>query len=81
VPLRLVTAWDQIPEWFKFQGARRWLAAAEQPPASLVLEPACPEMAGDTPWGLTSRSTTSEPGEESWDFNESVPTLARNRTR
>jgi hypothetical protein len=54
VALRPVAAWFQIPKWFKFQGARRWLAAAEQPPAGSVLELACPETADDTPWGLAS---------------------------
>jgi hypothetical protein len=38
-------------------------------------------MAGDTPWGKTSRSTTFEPGDESWDFDGSVSTLERSRTR
>jgi hypothetical protein len=37
-------------------------------------------MADNTPQNLTSRSTTSEPGEESCDFNGSMLTLARNRT-
>jgi hypothetical protein len=54
VALRPVAAWFQILKWFKFQGARRWLAAVEQPPADSVLELARPEMAGDTPWGLAS---------------------------
>jgi hypothetical protein len=36
---------------------------------------------GDTPWSLTSRSTTSEPDEESWDFDGNMITSARNRTR
>jgi hypothetical protein len=57
--------------------ARGW----KQPPASSVLEPARPETAGDTPWGLDSRTTTSELDERSWDFNGSVSTLAKNRTR
>jgi hypothetical protein len=38
-------------------------------------------MVGDTPWNLISRSMTSEPVEESWDFDGSVLTSARNRTR
>jgi hypothetical protein len=64
-----------------FQGARRRLAAAEQPRAGLVLEPAHPETAGDTPQDLTSRPTTSEPDEGSWDFNGRELASARNRTR
>jgi hypothetical protein len=47
----------------------------------LVQEPARPEMAGDTPRGSASKTTTSEPGERFWDFNECELTLARNRTR
>jgi hypothetical protein len=79
--LRPVAAWVQDPKRFKFRGAGRRLAAAEQPKAGSVLEPARPEMADDTPQGLTSRSTTSKPGEESWDFDGNVVTSARNRTR
>jgi hypothetical protein len=52
-----------------------------QPPTGSLLEPARPETAGDTPRSLTSRPTTSEPDEESWDFDGSVLTSARNRTR
>jgi hypothetical protein len=50
-------------------------------PGGSILQPACPETAGDTPQDLTSRSTTFEPGKESWDFDRSMPTSARNRTR
>jgi hypothetical protein len=57
------------------------LAAAWLSPAGSVLEPAHPETAGDTPRDLNSRTTTSKPDEESWDFNGSVLTLARKRTR
>jgi hypothetical protein len=81
VALRPVAAWVQTPKRFKFRGAGRRLVAAEQPKARSILEPARPEMDGDTPRILTSRSTTSELGEESWDFNKSVQTSARNRTR
>jgi hypothetical protein len=73
--------WVQISKWFKFQEARRRLAAAEQPRAGSILESACPETANNTPQDLTSRSMTFELGKESWDFDRSVPTSARNRTR
>jgi hypothetical protein len=75
-----VAAWVQTPKQFKFRGARRRPAAAEQPKAGPALEPARPEMAGDTPWSLTSRLMTSEPDEGSWDFDGRESTLARNRT-
>jgi hypothetical protein len=65
----------------KSQGAGRHWAAAWQSPAGSILGPACPEMVGDTPWNLTPRSTTSKPDEESWDFDGSMLTLARNGTR
>jgi hypothetical protein len=77
---RPVAAWVQDPKRFKFRGAGRRLAAAEQPKAGLDLEPACPETAGDTLQGLTSRSMTSKLGEESGDFNGSVLTSAKIRT-
>jgi hypothetical protein len=51
-------------ERFKFRGARRRLAAAEQPRAGLVLEPVCPETAGILQ-GLASRMTTSKPDQRS----------------
>jgi hypothetical protein len=51
----------------------------KQPPAGSVLEPACPEMAGDTHRGLTSRTTTSEPDKRSWDFDGCESTSARKR--
>jgi hypothetical protein len=57
------------------------LAAAEHPRAGLVLEPARPETADDTPRDLTSRSTTFQPDERSWDFDGYESTSARNRTR
>jgi hypothetical protein len=57
------------------------LAAAEQPRAGSALEPVRPETAGGALPGLTSRTTTSEPDEGSWDFDGSVSTSARNRTR
>jgi hypothetical protein len=38
-------------------------------------------MVGDTPRNLTSRSMTSRPDEESWDFDGSVLTSARNGTQ
>jgi hypothetical protein len=79
--LRPVAAWVQDPKRSKFRGAGRRLAAAEQPKTGSILEPARPKMADDTPRGLTSRLMTSEPGKESRDFDGSVPTLARNRTR
>jgi hypothetical protein len=66
---RLVAAWVRTPKWFKSQGARRRLAAAEQPKARPVPEPTCPEMAGDTPRDLAIRATISELDEESWDFD------------
>jgi hypothetical protein len=76
-----VAAWVQTPKQFKFRGARRRLAAAEQPKAGPALEPAHPEMAGDTPRSLTSRPTTFEPDEGSRDFDGRESTSARNRTR
>jgi hypothetical protein len=76
-----VAAWIQDLKRFKFRGAGRRLAVAEQPKAGSILEPARPETAGDTSRDLTSRSTTSEPDEEYWDFDGSALTLARNRTR
>jgi hypothetical protein len=59
----------QTPKWFKFRGARRRLAAAEQLKAGLAQKPARLEAAGDAPWGLTSRLAISELDEESWDFD------------
>jgi hypothetical protein len=76
-----VAAWVQIPRGFKFRGAGRRLAAVKQPRGGLVLEPACPEMAGDTPWGLAYKMMTSKPDERSWDFDGCKSTSARNRTR
>jgi hypothetical protein len=76
---RQVAPWSR-PRESKSQGAKHQQAMAWQPPARLVLEPARRETTGDTPRSLTSRSTTSEPGEESWDFDGSVLTSARNRT-
>jgi hypothetical protein len=73
--------WDQNPKRHKFQGAARRLAATWQPPAGSTLGPAHPETVGDTLRDWTSRSTASEPDEESWDFDRSVQTSARNRTR
>jgi hypothetical protein len=43
---RPVAAWVHTSKWFKFRGARRRLAAAEQPRAGSVLEPVRPETAG-----------------------------------
>jgi hypothetical protein len=77
----LVAAWDQNLKRFKFRGAECWLVAAWRPSAGSILEPVRPETVGDTPWNLTSRSTTSEPDEESWDFDGNVLTSAKNRTR
>jgi hypothetical protein len=53
----------------------------EQLPAGSVLEPALLETADDTLRELASRSTTPEPDEESWDFDGSMLTSARNGTR
>jgi hypothetical protein len=69
------------PRENKSRGAGHQLAAMRQPPASSVLEPACPETAGDTPRDSTSRPTTFEPDEGSWDFDGRELTSARNRTR
>jgi hypothetical protein len=77
----LVAAWDQNPQRFKFQGVECRLVAAWRPSARSILQPARLEMVGDTPRNLTSRSMTSEPDKESWDFDENVLTLAKNRTR
>jgi hypothetical protein len=76
-----VAAWLQTSKWFKFQGARRRLAAAEQPRAGSVLEPVRPKTAGRVLQDLTSRTMTSQPDERSWDFDECKITLARNGTR
>jgi hypothetical protein len=78
---RPVAAWVQDPKRFKFRRAGRRLAAAEQPKAGPVLEPARPETAGSTPRDLAIRATTSKPDEESWDFDGRESTSARNRTR
>jgi hypothetical protein len=75
---RPVAAWVQTSKWFKFQGARRRLVAAEQPRAGSVLDPVCPETAGKVLRDLTSRTMTSEPDE---DFDGHESTSARNRTR
>jgi hypothetical protein len=56
-------------ERLEFQTVRR-LAAAEQPQAGSVWEPAYLETAGDTPWNLNSSSTTFQPDENPWDFDE-----------
>jgi hypothetical protein len=74
-------AWDQNPKWHKFRGAACRLAAAWQPPAESILEPARLETAGDTLRDWISRSMTSKLDEESWDFDGSVRTSTRNRTR
>jgi hypothetical protein len=66
---------------FKFRGARRRLAAAEQPRAGLVLEQVRPETAGRVLQDLTSRTMTSKPDERSWDFDGHKLTSVRNRTR
>jgi hypothetical protein len=79
--LRPVTAWVQDPKWFKFRGAGRRLAAAEQPKDGLILELARLETADDTPQGLTSRPMIFGPDEESWDFDGSVLASAMNRIR
>jgi hypothetical protein len=42
----------------EFRGTGRRLAAVKRPQAGSVREPARPELAGDTPWNLTSSSTT-----------------------
>jgi hypothetical protein len=68
------------PQEIKSQGVGRQLVALRQPPAGSVLEPACPEMAGDTPWSSTSRLTTVQPEERSWDLDGHKLTSARNRT-
>jgi hypothetical protein len=73
--------WDQNPKRFKFRGAECRLAVVEQPKARPILEPARHETADNAPRNLTSRSVTSEPGEESWDFDGSVLTSARKGTR
>jgi hypothetical protein len=83
---RDAAAHGQVARWCrpresKSRGVEHQQAAAWQPPTGSVLEPACPETTGDTPRSLTSRPTTSEPGEESWDFDGSGLTSARNRTR
>jgi hypothetical protein len=70
----------QVFERFKFQGARRWLVAAEQPRAGSVLEPLRPEMAGEVLQNLASRTMTSKPDERSWDFDGCESTSVRNRT-
>jgi hypothetical protein len=44
-----VVAWVQDQKRFKFRGAGRRLAAAEQPKVGSILEPARPETADDTP--------------------------------
>jgi hypothetical protein len=69
------------PRENKSRGAGHQLAAMRQPPAGSVLEPAHPETVGDTPRDLTSKPTTSEPDEGSWDFDGRKLTSARNRTR
>jgi hypothetical protein len=74
-------AWDQNPKWFKFRGAGRRLAAAEQPRAGRILELACSETADSAPQNLTPRSVTSKPGKESWDFDGSMLTSVRKETR
>jgi hypothetical protein len=66
---------------FKFRGAGCRLAAMKQPRAGSVLEPVRPETAGRALPNLTSRTTTSEPDERSWDFDRCKSTSARNRTR
>jgi hypothetical protein len=58
--LRLVIAWVRTSKQFKFRGARRRPAAAEQPRAGSVLEPVRPETVGRTVPGLDSETTTSE---------------------
>jgi hypothetical protein len=68
-------------ERLKFRGARCRLAAAEQPRAGSVLEPARPEMASRILQDLLSRPTALQPEENPWDFDGYELTSARNRTR
>jgi hypothetical protein len=68
------------PRENKSRRAGHQLVAMRQPPAGSVAEPAHHEMAGDSPRDLTSRLTTSEPDERSWDFDGCKLTSARNRT-
>jgi hypothetical protein len=75
-----VVPWSR-PRESKSRRAVHQQAATWQPPAGAVLEPARPNTTGDTPRSLTLISMTSEPDKESWDFDGSVLTLARNRTR
>jgi hypothetical protein len=55
---RPVAAWVQTLKWFKFRGARRRLAAAEQPRVGSVLEPVRPKTAGRVLQDLISRAVT-----------------------
>jgi hypothetical protein len=75
-----VALWSR-PRGSKSRGARHQQADAWQPPAGSVRRPAHPETTDDVPRNLTPRSMTSEPGEESWDFDGSVLTSARKGTR
>jgi hypothetical protein len=68
------------PRGSKSRGAGHQRAAVRQPSTGSVLEPTSPETADDTPQDLTSRPTTSEPDERSWDFDGCELASARNRT-
>jgi hypothetical protein len=51
------------------KGAAHRLVAARRRPAGLYLEPAHLEMAGGAPRDLASKSATSGPDKESWNFD------------
>jgi hypothetical protein len=54
-------------ERLEFRGVGLRLAVMGKPRAGSVLEPTCPETAGDTPRYLNS--TILQPDVDPWDFN------------
>jgi hypothetical protein len=69
------------PRGSKSRGAGYLRLAAQPPPARLIVKPARLETAGDAPRGWTSRSMTSKPDKESRDYDGSMLTSERDRTR
>jgi hypothetical protein len=50
-----------------------------QPPAGSHLEPARPETVRRTLRNVTSRTRATEPGQKSWDFDESKQDFGKER--
>jgi hypothetical protein len=53
--------------------------AGSRPPAGSHLEPARPEMAGGALRNVSSKTRATEPGQKSWDFDESEQDFGEKR--